>query len=133
MSTNVIAKRPFGTGAEDHSVHKRRRRIDYPGLALWISLVVTSLLWALPFFVMFVPSVKTNADINRTITEGYESRQRSQDRNVENFTDYIRGVQRYQDPTKFIFPSEQELAAYRAAAISGAPRPGERVSARKAD
>ncbi len=30
-------------------------------------------------------------------------------------------------------PSEQELAAYRAAAISGAPRPGERVSARKAD
>ncbi len=40
----------------------------------------------------------TNAEVNRTITEGYEARQRSQDRNHENFTDYIRGVQRYQDP-----------------------------------
>lgn len=30
-------------------------------------------------------------------------------------------------------PSEQELAAYRAAAISGAPRPGERAPAAKAD
>lgn len=38
-------------------------------------------------------------DINRTITEGYDSRQRSQDRAHENFTDYIRGVQRYQDPS----------------------------------
>lgn len=30
-------------------------------------------------------------------------------------------------------PSEQELAAYRAAAISGAPRPGERMPAPDAD
>ncbi len=40
-----------------------------------------------------------NAEVSRTITEGYEARQRSQDRNHENFTDYIRDVQRYQDPS----------------------------------
>lgn len=43
----------------------RRRRTDYAGVALWISLVVTSLLWALPFLLMFGTSVKTNADINQ--------------------------------------------------------------------
>ncbi|WP_226996734.1 carbohydrate ABC transporter permease [Tessaracoccus aquimaris] len=44
---------------------RRRRRVDFPGLALWISLVVTSLLWALPFLIMFLTSVKSNADINQ--------------------------------------------------------------------
>ena len=46
-------------------VTRRRRPVDYAGLALWISLVITSLLWALPFLVMFLTSVKTNADINQ--------------------------------------------------------------------
>lgn len=43
----------------------RRRKLDYPRIALWITLVVTSLLWTLPFLVMFFTSVKTNADINQ--------------------------------------------------------------------
>lgn len=44
---------------------RRHRRIDYPGLALWITLVVVSLAWAAPFLLMFLTSVKTNADIQQ--------------------------------------------------------------------
>lgn len=42
---------------------RKRRRFDPVGVGLWIALVVTSLLWAVPFLIMFVTSVKTNADI----------------------------------------------------------------------
>jgi raffinose/stachyose/melibiose transport system permease protein len=44
----------------------RRRRRDYAGIGLWVALVVTSLLWFLPFFVMFLTSVKSNAEISAT-------------------------------------------------------------------
>lgn len=37
---------------------------DYPGIALWISLVVTSALWLLPFLFMFLTSVKSQAEIS---------------------------------------------------------------------
>lgn len=53
------------SGVASSRTPRRRRRVDYPGLALWISLVITSLLWALPFVVMFLTSVKTNADIQQ--------------------------------------------------------------------
>ena len=41
-----------------------RRRPDYTGIGLWLALVVTCLIWAFPFLVMFFTSVKTNPDIN---------------------------------------------------------------------
>ncbi|WP_220458015.1 carbohydrate ABC transporter permease [Actinotalea sp. JY-7876] len=42
------------------------RRRDYAGIGLWIALVLTTLLWALPFAIMFLTSVKSNADISAT-------------------------------------------------------------------
>lgn len=42
----------------------RRRRPNYTGIGLWLALVVTSALWALPFVIMFFTSVKTNPDIS---------------------------------------------------------------------
>ncbi len=48
----------------EHLATARRRRRNYGGIALWVALVVTSLLWFLPFFVMFLTSVKSNADIS---------------------------------------------------------------------
>ncbi len=42
----------------------RRRRRDHVGTGLWIALVVTSLLWSLPFLIMFLTSVKSTADIS---------------------------------------------------------------------
>lgn len=46
-------------------VGQRRRKVNYPRIGLWIALAVTTALWALPFFVLFFTSVKTNADINQ--------------------------------------------------------------------
>lgn len=43
---------------------KRRRPVDYVGIGLWIALVLASLLWALPFAIMLLTSLKTNADIS---------------------------------------------------------------------
>lgn len=45
---------------------RRRKRRDYAGTGLWIALVLTSLLWALPFVIMFLTSVKSTADISAT-------------------------------------------------------------------
>lgn len=45
---------------------RRGRRRDYAGTGLWIALVLTSALWALPFLFMFLTSVKTTADISST-------------------------------------------------------------------
>ena len=46
------------------TTEKRRKPVDYVGIGLWVALVVTSLLWALPFAVMLFTSLKTNADIS---------------------------------------------------------------------
>lgn len=40
------------------------RRKDYVGIGLWIALVISALMWALPFIFMFFTSVKTNAEIS---------------------------------------------------------------------
>lgn len=42
----------------------RRRRRDYVGIGLWLALVISSLLWAVPFVLMFLTSVKSTPDIN---------------------------------------------------------------------
>lgn len=48
------------------AVDRRRKPTDYVGVGLWVALAVTSLLWALPFGVMLLTSLKTNADISST-------------------------------------------------------------------
>ncbi|MFT4156856.1 MAG: carbohydrate ABC transporter permease [Microbacterium sp.] len=67
MSAITVAKVPSRVPGSENGAggERRRRRPDYAGVALWVSLAVTSLLWALPFFLMFGTSVKTNADINQ--------------------------------------------------------------------
>ncbi|MDR1188473.1 MAG: carbohydrate ABC transporter permease [Bifidobacteriaceae bacterium] len=47
---------------------RRRKRRDYVGIALWVSLVVTAALWALPFVFMFLTSVKSKKDISQRPT-----------------------------------------------------------------
>jgi raffinose/stachyose/melibiose transport system permease protein len=42
--------------------------VDYPTLGLWIALFVTCLLWAVPFLMMFLTSVKSKADITHLST-----------------------------------------------------------------
>lgn len=39
---------------------------DFTRIALWVALVVTTLLWFVPFLLIFLTSVKTNADIAQT-------------------------------------------------------------------
>jgi raffinose/stachyose/melibiose transport system permease protein len=41
-------------------------RPDYIKIGLWVSLVVVGLLWAVPFYIMFVTSLKSPADIANT-------------------------------------------------------------------
>ena len=41
-----------------------KRRLDYVGIGLWISLGVTSLLWFVPLLLMFLTSVKSKPDLN---------------------------------------------------------------------
>ena len=36
---------------------------DYVKIGLWLSLVVTAMLWAVPFYIMFVTSLKSKAEI----------------------------------------------------------------------
>lgn len=43
--------------------HRRRPRPNAARIGLWIALVVTCALWSVPFLLMFITSVKTNADI----------------------------------------------------------------------
>lgn len=63
MSTATLATAAVATSRRSAAPRRRRRR-DYVGIALWISLVISSLLWALPFVLMFLTSVKTSPDIN---------------------------------------------------------------------
>lgn len=42
----------------------RRRRRDWVGTGLWVALLVSAVLWSLPFVFMFLTSVKSRADIN---------------------------------------------------------------------
>lgn len=44
----------------------RRRPRDWPGIGLWIALVVSALAWALPFFFMVLTSLKSKADVTRS-------------------------------------------------------------------
>lgn len=37
---------------------------DYVGIGLWIALVITAVLWAMPFVFMFLTSMKTQAEIS---------------------------------------------------------------------
>ncbi|MDR0283815.1 MAG: carbohydrate ABC transporter permease [Propionibacteriaceae bacterium] len=46
----------------------RRRPVDYPTVGLWIALVITCVVWATPFFMMFLTSVKSKPDITRLPT-----------------------------------------------------------------
>ncbi|HLT68258.1 MAG TPA: carbohydrate ABC transporter permease, partial [Microbacterium sp.] len=46
------------------ATHTRKRPVDWTGIALWIALAVTALLWFLPLFLMFMTSVKSKADLN---------------------------------------------------------------------
>lgn len=46
----------------------RRRPRDWPGVALWVSLVVSSVIWALPFVFMVLTSLKSKADVTRSAT-----------------------------------------------------------------
>ena len=41
-----------------------KRRLDYVGIGLWISLGVSSLLWFVPLLLMFLTSVKSKPDLN---------------------------------------------------------------------
>jgi raffinose/stachyose/melibiose transport system permease protein len=59
--TSVAAER---RALADTQPRKRSRKPDYTGIALWISLVITALLWFLPLFLMFMTSVKSKADLN---------------------------------------------------------------------
>jgi len=43
-----------------------RLRRDYVGIGLWIALVVSALIWALPFIFMALTSVKSQADVSGT-------------------------------------------------------------------
>lgn len=43
---------------------RRSRRPDHVRIALWIALAITTLLWFLPLFLMFMTSVKSKADLN---------------------------------------------------------------------
>lgn len=45
---------------------QQKRPVDWTGVALWISLAVTALLWFLPLFLMFMTSVKSKADLNNS-------------------------------------------------------------------
>ena len=47
-------------------VPRRRRPRDWPGIALWIALVISSIAWALPFFFMVLTSLKSKADVTRS-------------------------------------------------------------------
>lgn len=54
ISANKIRKKDTSRGKQPH---------NWFGVGLWVSLVVTTLLWSLPIFFMFFTSLKTNADI----------------------------------------------------------------------
>ncbi|AEG44476.1 raffinose/stachyose/melibiose transport system permease protein [Isoptericola variabilis J7] len=65
VATPVAGTAPAGR-LDKLPAPQRGRRRNYGGIALWVALVITSLLWFLPFFIMFLTSVKSNADISAT-------------------------------------------------------------------
>jgi raffinose/stachyose/melibiose transport system permease protein len=45
---------------------ERGRRPDYFTTGLWLSLVISAALWAVPFYIMFVTSLKSRADLSNS-------------------------------------------------------------------
>lgn len=62
MSTLTVAS-PAKTLQNSGTPAAKKRR-DYVGIGLWLALIISALLWALPFVFMFFTSVKSNADIS---------------------------------------------------------------------
>jgi raffinose/stachyose/melibiose transport system permease protein len=52
-----------GTASRARTYTKAGGQPDYVKIGLWAALVVTALLWAVPFYVMFVTSVKSNPEL----------------------------------------------------------------------
>lgn len=60
------------TATLEHSLpgtvgHRRKPR-DWVGIGLWVALLITALIWAMPFVFMFLTSVKSKADVNQLAT-----------------------------------------------------------------
>jgi raffinose/stachyose/melibiose transport system permease protein len=53
--TQVRTPRPTG----------RRGRRDYVGIGLWLALVISALIWFVPFLLMFLTSVKSKPDLSQ--------------------------------------------------------------------
>lgn len=68
MSTPLATPPVSAVGVQrppaDSTRRSKRPPRNYTRIGLWIALVVTSLIWFFPFLVMFLTSVKTNADIS---------------------------------------------------------------------
>jgi raffinose/stachyose/melibiose transport system permease protein len=43
----------------------REKHLDYAGIGLWLSLVISALVWFVPFLLLFLTSVKSKPDLNR--------------------------------------------------------------------
>lgn len=54
-----------GAGRRPTTRHGHQGRRDYVGIGLWLALVVSALVWFVPFLLMFLTSVKTKPDINQ--------------------------------------------------------------------
>jgi raffinose/stachyose/melibiose transport system permease protein len=62
--TTTTATLATTTAATAVPTSPRRRTIDFPIIGLWIALVISCILWALPFFFMVLTSLKSQADIS---------------------------------------------------------------------
>ena len=47
---------------------RRHRPRDWAGIGLWVALVVSSVIWALPFLFMLLTSLKSQADVTQSAT-----------------------------------------------------------------
>ncbi len=68
----ALATAPAATGGPVKPKRERTfthtdGRPDYIKIGLWASLMITGLLWAVPFYIMFVTSLKSQADIANTL------------------------------------------------------------------
>src|SRR5215510_4300431 len=59
-TATVTESRPGTTAARP----PRRRRVDYATVGLWIALVVSCIIWVLPFVFMILTSLKSQAEIS---------------------------------------------------------------------
>ena len=66
MTATTATTAAVQTGRPTASRTPRRR--DWTKVALWLTLAITSLIWAVPFLFMFLTSVKSKADIAQTST-----------------------------------------------------------------